>query len=122
MAYHDNELRVGEAISTRKRTSNNISNKSRRPSVVVNNYPENQHLNGRRFTTSESKFLKKYWLHKGYAQLKSFPGGTSKELLYYVEPTLKNKKIDDALLHVDVNDLLNDESQDSIQNLLGNLR
>ena len=77
MAYHDNELRVGEATSTRKRTSNSISNKSRRPSVVVNNYPENQHLNGRRFTTSESKFLKNYWLHKAYAQLKSFPGGTS---------------------------------------------
>ena len=45
------------------------------------------------------------WLHKGYAQLKSFPGGTSKELLYYVEPTLKNKKFDDALLHAGVNDL-----------------
>ena len=55
-----------------------------------------------------------YWLHKVYAQLKSFPGGTSKELLYYVEPTLKNKKFDDALLHVGVNDLLNDESQDSV--------
>ena len=54
-----------------------------------------------------------YWLHKGYAQLKSFPGGTSKELLCYVEPTLKNKKFDSALLHVGVNDLLNDESQDS---------
>ena len=38
---HDNKLRVEDAASTRKRTSNNISNKSRRPSVVVNNYPEN---------------------------------------------------------------------------------
>ena len=33
-------------------------------------------------------------------------------LLYYVEPTLKNKTFDDALLHASVNDLLNDESQD----------
>ena len=124
-------------------TSNNISNKSRRSSVVVNNYPENQHSYGRKFSTSGSKFSKRkkqivifsdsiprgirlrefnYWLHKGYAQLKSFPGGTSKELLYYVEPTLKNKKFDDALLHVGVNDLLNDESQDSVQNLLDNLK
>ena len=62
------------------------------------------------------------WLHKGYAQLKSFPGGTSNELLYYVEPTLQNKNFDDALLHVGVNDLLNDESQDSVRNLLDNLR
>ena len=63
-----------------------------------------------------------YWLHKGYAQLKSFPGGTSKELLYYVEPTLKNKKFDAALMHDGVTDLLNDESQVSVQNLLDNLQ
>ena len=109
----------------------------------MNNYPENQHSYGRKFSASESKFSKRKkqivifsdsiprgirlrefncWLHKGYAQLKSFPGGTSKELLYYVEPTLKNKKFDDALLHVGVNDLLNDESQDSVQNLLENLK
>ena len=53
---------------------------------------------------------------------KSFPGSTSKELLYYVEPTLKNKKFDNSLLHVGVNDLLNDESQDSVENLLDNLK
>ena len=35
---------------------------------------------------------------------------------------MKNKKFDDALLHVGVNDLLNDESQDSVQNLLDNLK
>ena len=63
-----------------------------------------------------------YRLHKGSIQLKSFPGGTSKELLYYMEPKFKNKKFDDALLHVGVNDLLNDESQGSVQNLLGNLK
>ena len=140
---YNNELRVEDATSTRKRTSNNISYKSRRPSVVVNNYPENQHSYGRKFSASESKFSKRkkqivifsdsirrgirlrefnYWLHKGYAQLKSFPGGTSNELLYYVEPKFKNKNFDDALLHVGVNDLLNDESQDSVQNLLDNLK
>ena len=143
IAYHNNELRAEDATSTRKRTSNNISYKSRRPSVVVNNYHENQHSYGRKFSASESKFSKRkkqivifsdsiprgiklcefnYWLHKGYAHLKSFPGGTSKELLYYVEPTLKNKNFGDALLHVGVNDLLNDESQDSVQNLMDNLK
>ena len=35
---------------------------------------------------------------------------------------MKNKKFDDALLHVGVNDLLNDGSQDSVQNLLENLK
>ena len=103
----------------------------------MNNYPENQHSYGRKFSASESKFSKRkkqivifsdsiprgirlrqfnYLLHKGYAQLKSFPGGTFKEVLYYVESTLKNKKFDDALLHVGVNDLLNDESQESKSN------
>ena len=143
IAYRDNELRVEDAASTRKRTSNNISSKSRRPSEVVNNDPENQHSYERKFSAPESKFSKRkkqivvfsdsiprgirlrefnYWLHKGYAQLKSFPGGTSNELLYYVEPTLQNKNFDDALLHLGVNNQLNDESRDSVQNLLDNFR
>ena len=130
-------------MSPRKRTSNSISNKSRRSSVVVNNYPDNQYSYGKKFSASESKFSKRkkqivifsnsiprgirlrevnYWLHKGFAQLKSFPGGTSKELLYYVELTLKNKKFGDASLHVGVNDLLNDESQDPVQNFQDNLK
>ena len=38
--------------------------------------------------------------------MKSFPNGTSKKLLYYVELTFKNKKFDFALLPVDVNELV----------------
>ena len=97
----------------------------------------------KKFSASETKFSKRkkqlvifgdsiprslrlrefnYWFHKVYAQLKSFPGGTSKELLQYVEPTVTNEKFDDALLHVGVNYLLNDESQGSVQNLLDNLK
>ena len=101
----------------------------------MNNYPENQHSYGRRSSASESKFSKRkkqiaifsdsiprgiklhefnYWLHNSYAQVKSFPDGTSKKLLYYVEPTFKNKKFDFALLHVGVNELVSDKSQDSV--------
>ena len=58
IAYRDNELRVEDPTSSRKRTNNNTSNKSRRPSVVVNNYPENQHSYGRKCSPSENKFLK----------------------------------------------------------------
>ena len=142
ITYHDNKLRVEDATSTSKRTNNNTSNESRRLSIVLNDYPEYQHPYRRKFSASESKFSKRkqivifgdsiprgiklhefnYWLHKGHAQLKSFTGDTSKELLYYVEPALKSKKFDTALLHVVVNDLLNDESQDSVQNLLDNLK
>ena len=52
-------MRVEDTISTRKRTNNNTSNKSLRPSVVVNNYPENQHSYGRKSSASESKFSKR---------------------------------------------------------------
>ena len=44
------------------------------------------------------------------------------KITYYVEPTLKNKIFDAALPYVGVNDLLNDESQDSVQNLPDNLK
>ena len=37
-----------------------------------------------------------------------------------MEPTLKSKKFDNALLRVGVNDVLNDENQDSVKNLLDN--
>ena len=68
-------------------------------SVVVNNYLENRHSHGRKSSAFESKFSKRkkqivifadsipggirllefnYRFHKGYAQFKSFPGGTSK--------------------------------------------
>ena len=49
--------------------------------------------------------------------MKSLPGGTSKELLYYVEP-----KFHAALQLVGVNDLLNDESEDSVQNVRDDLK
>ena len=97
----------------------------------MNNYPENQQFSKRKkqiviFSDDIPRGIRlrefNYWLHRGYAQLKSYPGCTSKELLYYVKPTLRNKKFDPPLLHVGVNYLLNDEIQDSVQNLLDNLK
>ena len=97
----------------------------------MNNHPENQQFSKRKkeivtFSDDIPRGIRlrefNYWLHRGYAQLKSFSGGTSKELLYYVKPTLKNKKFDPTVLYVGVNDLLNDEIQDSVQNLLDNLK
>ena len=39
-----------------------------------------------------------------------------------MEPTLKNEKFNVALLYVGVNDLLNDESQDSVRSLLDSFK
>ena len=63
-----------------------------------------------------------YRLHKSIAQQKSFPGGTSKELLNCVETTLENLNFDVILLNVGANDLLNYECQDSVEVLLDNLK
>ena len=109
----------------------------------MNNHTENQHFYGRKSSVSESTFSKRkkqlvifgdgiprgirlrefnYWLHKSYNQLKSFPDDTSEELLCYVEPTLKDKNFNATLMHVGVNDLPNDESQGSVQNVLDKLK
>ena len=47
---------------------------------------------------------------KGYAKMKSFPGATSKELLHYMDPTLKDGIYNTAIMHVGVNDLLNNKN------------
>ena len=57
----------------------------------------------------------------GYAKFKSFRGCNSKEMLYYIEPTLETGFYDSAILHMGVNDLLNDKSPSSNDNLVSNL-
>ena len=52
----------------------------------------------------------------------SFSGGTSKEILHYLDLHLTNSSADAVILHVGVNDLLEDNSQSKIENLGKNLR
>ena len=42
-------------------------------------------------------------------------------MFHYIEPTLENGFYDSAILHVGVNDLLNDKSPSSTDNLMSNL-
>ena len=49
-------------------------------------------------------------VQKGYAKMKSFPGATSKELLHYMDPTLKDGIYNTAIIDVGVNDLLNNKN------------
>ena len=57
----------------------------------------------------------------GYAKFKYFPGCNSKEILHYTEPTLETGFYDSAILHVGVNDLLNNKSPSSTDDLVSNL-
>ena len=57
----------------------------------------------------------------GYAKFKFFPGCNSgKEMLHYIEPMWETGFYDSAILHVGVNDLLNDKSPSSTDNLVSN--
>ena len=56
-----------------------------------------------------------------YAKFKSFPGCNSKEMLHYIESTLETGFYDSVLLHVGVNDLLNDKTSSITDNLISNL-
>ena len=57
----------------------------------------------------------------GYAKFKSFLGRHSKEVLHYIEPTLETGFYDSPILLVGVNDLLNNKSPSSTDDLLSNL-
>ena len=52
----------------------------------------------------------------------SFPRATSNGILHYLDVHLNNSSADAVILHVGVNDLLEDNSQLKIENLGDNLR
>ena len=46
-------------------------------------------------------------LKEGRTRFKYFPGATSNDLFVYIEPALGEGKFDTAIIHVGLNDLLN---------------
>ena len=123
---------------------------SNRPSVVINKYPERQtdfsrppvvpgtklisegslHSKGQRdiliFTDSIPKGIRirelNSFIKNGKTKMVSFPGATSKEILHYLDVHLANSSADAVILHVGVNDLLEDNIQSKMENLGKNLR
>ena len=51
----------------------------------------------------------------------NFPGSSSKQMLHYIDIHVEDKSIDTVLLHVGVNDLLNDNSKSNVDNLMSNI-
>ena len=127
------------------------SAEKKRPEVVINKYPENQHIFGKEYINAKRRHettdavhgsIKKdtrkiimftdstprsMWMRKlnqraeEVAHLKSFPGATSKELAHYVVPTLKEESFHTALIHVGINDILRDQSELKQQLVLQNI-
>ena len=62
------------------------------------------------------------FIKNGKTKMVSFPGATTIEILHYLDVHLTNSSPDAVILHVGVNDLLEDNSKSKIENLEKNLR
>ena len=141
---NENELHRNRNVLTSQNTG------SKRPSVVISKYPERQTdfsrppvvpgtklfskaslpSKGRRniliFTDSIPKGIRirelNSFIKNGKTKMVSFPGATSKEILHYLDVHLTNAPADAIILHVRVNNLLEDNIQSKIENLGENLR
>ena len=60
-------------------------------------------------------------LRNGKAQISNFTGSSSKQISHYIDIHLKDKSIENVILHVGVNDNLNDNNQSNIDNLISNI-
>ena len=124
---------VEAAPSTRSRVSQGSTNSvTRRLQVAVNHFPENQDVYFKSSVVPDNRScaetmqsLRKVIIfgdsipqgirihefnslvRKSYAKMKPFPEATSKKLLHYVDPTLKDWICMTAIIHVEVHDLLN---------------
>ena len=57
----------------------------------------------------------------GRERFQNFPGATSGELLHYMDPTLAEGNYDTAIVHVGINDIINDDGSTKVENLVLNL-
>ena len=85
----------------------NTSKNYKRPSAVINKYPERQTVRNTFESTNQRKKIKVLCdsIPKK-AQMKSFPGTTIKQLHHYSLPTLQDEKPEVVIIHVGINDLL----------------
>ena len=143
-----------EAARSKMKTAKTItkSNHSTRPQVVVNRFPEHQDVFNGSGKFSYTSAIKSTWLNlgkqngmiifgdsifrgirfrefnneikNGYAKFKTFPDADSKEILHYINPTLKSGNYDSAVLHFGVNGLLQKtlSKSDAVEDLIENIR
>ena len=60
-------------------------------------------------------------IRSGRVRLRNFPGATSGKLLHCMDPTLVEGNYDTAIVHVGINDIINDDSSTKVENLVLNL-
>ena len=86
--------------------------KSKQPSKTYSEAVNSENCRAKKktiiFTDSIPKGIRmrefNYFIKNGTAQMKCFPRATSKDLNYYVIPTLENNSYEQVLIHVGIND------------------
>ena len=58
----------------------------------------------------------------GKAKLQCFPGATSNQLLHYLDVNLQDNNTESVILHVGVNDVLQDSTETNINNFFNNVQ
>ena len=132
-------------IQNHVKTQNNLK---KRPSVVINHFPENQSVFRKKqpvpgensyseavkskmntqnitiFSGSIAKGIRvkqfNQFFKTGNSRIHSFPGANSRQLLHYLDVNL-DSTTDTVTLHIDINDLLNDISIDNFINFMKNV-
>ena len=144
--FHGSQIKIEEAKSAREQTIVISSPTNNQPVVVNENLLKQNSLQnlplvpGKRnyceaaqqrpspyntlvFTDSISKGIRTYefnsLLRNRKAKMLNFPGSSSKQMLHYIDIHLEDKST--VLLHVVVNDLLNDNCKSNVDNLMSNI-
>ena len=61
-------------------------------------------------------------LNNGSARFKYFPGATSKDLLHYVDATLQDNLFEVAVIHIGINDIVNNKNYLNTDHMLENIK
>ena len=59
-------------------------------------------------------------IRNGRVRFRNFTGATSGELLHYMDPTVAEENYDTAIVHVGINDIINDDSSSKVETLVLN--
>ena len=131
-------------------TTKRSKSSKRRPQVVVNQFPGSQTVYSKQrvvpghksyseivkgipskckvkiFSDSIPKGIRlrefNRLLKNGNAKLLCFPGVNSKQLLHYLDINLDDCQTDTVILHVGVNDILQDQTSQGVENLVNNIK
>ena len=61
-------------------------------------------------------------LNNGSARFKYFPGGTFQDLLHYVDTTLQDNLFEVAVIHIGINDFVNNKNSFNTDHMLENVK